>query len=238
MRKLLFLAITASLFAFSTAQEEPMGGPVSQAYREFREKIVEPPYSITAVKQAIAKLKRDRDDNLKMDPARFNRMSIEQRFTYSMIHGETFSQNCDAMPPFVDEEKKIFSFFPGPFGEEAWSEQQLSFLHKNRTRVLALIKSTMNIRHRLGANMKAAIVELKGKEMIPSVIALYKQDHKDHDILTLLMILMKDGKYKPFTSSQSFTKLYGENASYKAFLMANKANQDLIISRAMGYYRS
>lgn len=237
MKKLLIL-LAASLIACSVwAQNEPMGGPASQAYREYRTKTIEPTFSITAVKQKIAKLKRDSDDNLKLSAAEFNRMTVPQRFTYSMIHGEQFSQNCEPMPIIVDEEKKIFAELPGAFDEESWSQQQLDFLHHNRGPVIVLIRRTMQAKHRLGVAMKQAIVELKAKELVPDAVALYKRDRKDHDILTMLNLLMRDAKYPPFMASASFKKLYGSEANYKSSLVASRANQDLVISRALAFYR-
>ena len=96
----------------------------------------------------------------------------------------------------------------------------------------------MKLRQRLGVNLKDAIVELDAVELIPDMIKVYNLKKKDHDILTILMILMKEGSYPDFMNSQSYEKLYGENSNYKGFLMASPENQKLIIDRAMGYYKS
>jgi hypothetical protein len=77
---------------------------------------------------------------------------------------------------------------------------------------------------------------MKDKKMIPFLIKTYNIDKKDHDILTVLMLLMKENQYKPFLASQSFRKLYGEEASYQAHLELNKANEELILKRAMDFY--
>lgn len=50
------------------------------------------------------------------------------------------------------------------------------------------------------------------------------------------MILMVEGKYKPFMVSASYKKLYGNEDSYKVFIHSNRANQDLILSRVMAFY--
>jgi hypothetical protein len=87
-------------------------------------------------------------------------------------------------------------------------------------------------------NLKNAILETNAVELIPDLIGIYRIHNKDHDILTVLMLLMKEGKYPEFMKSTSFTKLYGENANYKAYLQASSANQKLIIDRAMAFYKS
>ncbi len=62
-------------------------------------------------------------------------------------------------------------------------------------------------------------------------------DHKDLDILTVLINLMYDAKYPPFVSSPSYAKLYGPGSIY-GFLQYNKANEELIIKRAMDLFNS
>ena len=53
-----------------------------------------------------------------------------------MIHGESFSQNCDAMPPIQDEHKKIFSYLPDAFDEFAWSDRQSVFFKDNKDSIM------------------------------------------------------------------------------------------------------
>jgi hypothetical protein len=103
---------------------------------------------------------------------------------------------------------------------------------------MALIKESTDRSKRMGANYKTAIVEINGREMIPYIIEVYNRDRKDRDLLTLLMLLMKNNEYKPFMDSQSFRKLYGDNANYYSYLDYNKANEDLIIKRAIDYYNT
>jgi len=140
------------------------------------------------------------------------------------------------MPPILEEHKKIFGYLPDAFDEYSWSERQANFMTSNKDSVIALIKESANRSRRLGVNYKMAIVEMNAKEMIPFLISFYKTDKKDHDILTVLMLLMKKSEYKPFMASASFKKLYSEEASYQAYLDFNKANEDLILKRAMDFY--
>ncbi|MNQ73766.1 hypothetical protein D3C85_885090 [compost metagenome] len=106
----------------------------------------------------------------------------------------------------------------------------------HRDSVLAFISASVKRANRVGLNYKAAIVAVNGKEMIPFLIETYKQERKDYDLLTVLMLLMKKGEYKPFMTSASFVKLYGSKSTYLSFIDFNKANEELIISRAMAFY--
>lgn len=209
--------------------------PASQAYHKFRLKSTIPPYGLAKVKAIVAKVKIDDEDAVMPSRKDYEGMSLREKFTYHMICPETYSQNCDAMPPILDEEKKIFGNLPDVFNEAEWSDRQVKFLVNNRDSVMSIIKESVNRTKRVGLNYKAAIVEISGREMIPYLVDIYKLDRKDHDILTVLMLLMKKGKYKPFLNSSSFEKLYSANSDYLSFLNGNLANEELIITRALRY---
>lgn len=233
----LVLLATASVFAQDPNQIKTSAA--SKRYAAYRQVETDPPYALSKVKAMVKKIKEDSEMNRRLPDAAFNAMSFDEKFTYCMIHGEDFSQNCAEMMPIVDEEKKIFGYFPGAFNDEAmWSERQTKFMHDNRARVIAMIRSTMNAKHRVGTNLKSAICELNAVELIPDLITIFNRDHKDLDILTVLMILMKEGKYQPFLDSATFKKLYGPDATGDNFIMANSANRKLTIDRAMAFYKS
>ena len=208
----------------------------SQAYHDFRIKTSIPPYGLGKVKAIIQKIKSTDDENLKLNNKEYMALSFREKFTYHMIHAETYSQNCDAMPPIQDEQKKIFGYLPDAFNEYSWSERQSNFLTSNRDSVIALITESANRSKRLGVNYKMAIAEMNAKQMIPFLVKFYNTDKKDHDILTVLMLLMKKNEYQPFMSSASYKKLYGDEANYQAYLEFNKANEALILKRAMDFY--
>jgi hypothetical protein len=238
MKYFLFLAALLSSF-FLNAQEEEVwkeASPESQAYHQYRIKETMPPYGLPKVKALIAKIRSTEDEDLKLNHKEYETLTLREKFTYHMIHAESFSQNCDAMPPIQDEQKKIFGYLPDGFDEYSWSERQVNFLKKNKDSVLTLIKESVGRSKRIGANYKQAIVEMNAKEMIPFLIKTYNTDKKDHDILTVFMLLMKNNNYKPFMASASFKKLYGEEASYQAYLDFNKANEELILKRVMDFF--
>ncbi|HMR92144.1 MAG TPA: hypothetical protein PKC69_07510 [Chitinophagaceae bacterium] len=232
----IFFCIPLSLAAQDEYEwKEP--GPQSKAYHASRMKNTTPPYSLQKIKALISKIEFNEEEEFDgLSREAFEKLSLREKFTYSMLHAESYSQNCDAMPPIQDEHKKIFGYLPEAFDEHYWSERQLKFLADNRDSVIALLTESINRTKKIGLNYKHAILEIKAWEMIPLLVKTYKIKSADLDILTLLMQLMKEGEYQPFLESASFTKLYGEDASYLSYLNFNKANEELIIKRAMDFY--
>ncbi len=208
----------------------------SQAYSLYRDYIVEPTFSLAKVKAAIKKIKANDEGEEKVTKKVWDAFTNKEKFTYSMIHPEAFSQNCDAPPPIEDEHKKLFPNLPDANFEADLSDRQIAFLKKNKDSVLSWIKQFSNTKKRVGLNFKEVIVMLKDKSIIPFLTEIYLKNRKDHDILTVLLLLMKEAKYSPFIKSQMHEKLYGPEATWIAFIMANKANQDLIIKRATDFY--
>ena len=233
---LFFFALTTAF-----AQDMPATSKASEAYRTHRETITKPSFGLAKVEALIKKYKlRDSsDDSAKLPAKEFGKLTTAEQFTYHMIFGEAFSQNCDAMPIFVDEEKHIYAYPPSAFQDErGWTEQQLEVIKKSRNAFLPLLQKSI-LRGKIGCNLKQAIIELHAYELIPTICDVYKKKRYDHDILSVLMILMKDGKFAPFMESASYKKLYAdEESSYQSFLVANRENQDLIMSRATAYYAS
>jgi hypothetical protein len=91
--------------------------------------------------------------------------------------------------------------------------------------------------HRVGINYKHVIVKINATEMIPLLISTYNIDKKDHDLLTVLNLLMLNNKYQPFMTSESYRKLYAkEDSRWEAHLTFNDANEALIIQRATEFY--
>jgi hypothetical protein len=209
----------------------------SQAYHKYRQHLSYPSYSFDKINAMIRKqVLTDSEDNLVLKEKAYASLSLREKFTYNMIHAESYSQNCDAEPPIQEEQKKIFSNLPDAFYEYSWSERQEKFFTGNKDSVVALIKECVSKNNRIGVNFKLAIVEMNAREMIPFLIKIYNIEKKDHDILTLLMLLMKGSEYKPFLISASYKKLYGDDTSYGAYIMYSKANEDLILKRATDFY--
>ena len=233
MKNYLFIALM--FCSFHVAAQE------SADYHNYRTRMSVPPYELVKVKKLVAGLKtvlEEGDEGHQTMPDKiYNSLSLREKFTYNMIHAENFSQNCDVF--FMENEhKKIFGHLPDIFGESNWSERQYKFLKENRDSVMALIKESVLRSKRMGANYKQAIVEINGWEMIPFLISTYNTDRKDHDILTVLMLLMEKNKYPDFVASASYKKLYSSDAQYDAYIELNKPNEDLILQRADNFFKS
>lgn len=241
MKKLLCLVVAIATVTCALPQNGyPKPTAASRRYHESRFEITEPAFGLAKVKALIAKIKPDSESNARLSNKQYDALSFDEKFTFNMIHMEDSSQNCDAMPGIENEQSKIFAFCPDAFdAEEVWSERQVDFLKKNRPRVIGLLRSTINTRHRVGANLKQAINLLQARELAPDLVTAYRRAGQDHDILTLLMILMKDAKYKPFLSSPLYKKLYAdENSSYKAYIAASPANIRMITDQALAFSKS
>jgi hypothetical protein len=239
--KYYFLPLLLSLITcYSYSQDENPYKPASaasEAYSHYRNFVSEPPYGLKKIKPLVSKLMPDEAETEKLGQATYLSLSLREKFTYHMIHGESYSQICDLPAPIQDEHKKIFGRLPDMFMEYSWGDRQKQFLRANRDSVMKFIKDCVAKDKRIGVNFKHAIVEINGREMIPFLISTYKIDKKDHDILTVLMLLMKNNEYKEFMVSTSNKKLYGdEMTAYDAYLNFNIPNEELIIKRATDFY--
>ncbi len=231
------LAVLVVSSALAQDVKESDVSPATRRYREYRLQTTEPSFGLRKVKALMKGIKPDQEDNARLASTAYNRLTTAERFTFCMIHPEAMSQNCDGMPWVVDEDRKIFAYPPSP-SDAVWSDRQLSFLHDHRSEVVRLLRTTIRSQSRVGGNLKQAIIEIRAVELIPDLIAAYNRDRKDQDILSTLMVLMKEGKDKPFSASATYRKLYGPDASYQAFVIANPANQKLTVDRATAFYRS
>jgi hypothetical protein len=215
----------------------------SQAYHEMVERNTIPPYSIEKIRVLIGGLEsKDNEDGVTateaLSPGIYASLSLREKFTYHMIHGETYSQNCDVIPPILDEQKKLFGYLSDPFGEYEWADRQKKFFKDNRDTVMSLMTESIRRSHHVGLNYKKVIVDINAAEMIPSLISTYNEKKIDHDILTVLMLLMSKNKYPVFINSVSWQKLYGDSKSnHRGYLDFNTANEQLILQRATDFYK-
>jgi hypothetical protein len=235
----IFLFISQNLFAqddeaWKSASKE------SEAYHQERMTITFPPYGFSKVNDLISKIKESYDETNALDSKVYTGLSLREKFTYNMIHGESYSQICDAMPPIQDEQKKIFGYLPDMFGEYNWSARQKDFFAEHKDSVIAIMKESIARTNKIGLNYKQAIIEMNAVSLIPLLLEIYKKNttRKDLDILTMCMLLMKKNKDGAFLKSASYKKLYSEDSDYLAYLNYNKANEDLIIQRVTAFYNA
>lgn len=211
--------------------------PDDQAYLEFRTKNTNPPYNLDKIEALIEKIKFNEEDETKaLSDNIYASFTFREKFTYHMIHAESYSQICDAMPLPKKSKEKLFGYLYEAFGEYNWSQRQKIFFNENKDSVLFLIKESVLRSKRIGLNYKQAIIELESTEIVPFLIETYNIDKDDKDILTLLMILMKKRKYKPFLFSYLYRKLYEDEYSYESFTDFNQDAEDLIIKLATDFY--
>lgn len=235
---LISLATVTTGFTQEGDYKEP--SKESTTYHEYRMYESRPRFGLKKIEAFMKTMELKESDGdegtEKVKQADYLKLTLREKFTYHMIHGESYSQNCDVTPPIQDEHKKIFAHLPDIFGEHNWSERQIKFLVTNRDSVMQWIKECVRTEKRLGLNLKHALIEINAREMIPFLVTTYKTDKKDHDILTVLLQLMLIGKYKEFMESQSYKKLYAPVVNYDTYLNFNVANEELIIKRATGFY--
>jgi len=229
-----------SVTSFSQPPADTVKSSHSSAYHEWRTRLTVPPYGIEKIRELIKKIKPGSENNEALSAADYNAFSLREKFTYNMIHAESYCRSCDATPPVKDEDKKIFAYLPGAFVGSAWSERQTKFLSSNRDSVIQFMRESMGRTKRAGVNFKQVMLEINAKEMIPDIIATYRANKKvkDLDMLTVLMNLMKDNEYETFLLSGSYKKLYAEETSYKSYLNYSQGNEDLIIKRATDFYNA
>ncbi|MBV8251323.1 MAG: hypothetical protein JO154_01850 [Chitinophaga sp.] len=238
--KRIFLAATMLLSLNAVhAQDYREPSKESEEYNHYRNKVTTPPYGLAKVKALIAGIvDSDNDETSALSPKAYAGLTLREKFTYHMIHAETYAQNCDAVPPIMDEQKKIFGEIPSPFNEKDWSSRQMDWFRDNQDSVVAIIKESALRSKRLGTNYKSVIVEMNAIEMIPFLQEFYLRDKKDHDILTIFLLFMKNNKYEPFLASVTNKKLYGERSDYGSFIDYNSANEALILQRINDFYKN
>lgn len=205
------------------------------------EELTVPPYGLEKIKALVARIptiEGDGDGGIEaLTEKTYAALSLKEKFTYNMVHPETYSQICDPLPAHPNEADRIYATLPDTYGEYDWSERQVNFFKNNRAGLAQLIKEQRTFK----SNLKEAIVEMNATELIPYLIDLYNKEKKDHYILTVLLQLMKNNNYPEFVNSSGYKKLYREPKTEEEYMTAfylvyNKANEDLIIQRATNFY--
>lgn len=201
-----------------------------------------PPYSLAKIQADIGSLRSVDDSSggnftIALSEHAYASYSVREKFTYNMIHAEDYSQMCDILPERTSEKDRIYGQLQEFFGEYSWSERQRTFFKVHRDSVEELMKAVIETSGRAGMNFLDVIVDINAIKMIPFLIDTYHKNNSNHYLLTTLMLLMKNNHYPEFSQSSSYNKLYKrEEDSYSAFIVYNKANEDLIIKRATDFF--
>ncbi len=217
--------------------------PQDSSYYAFREKNSIPPFNRKRIQNLIDKRLKTLPDEALTDYDAgisirdFNSLSFEEKFTYTMIYPEIFSQACAERMFLYDPQNKIFGQLLFVYGGVFWSDRQISFMKKNREKVLGLIQELAAKTHEMGLNYKSAILEINAWESIPFLIDFYRSNPKDKDILTTLLLLLKKAKIPDFERSKIYSKLYGSDVNYDSWINFSEANERYIIETAATYYK-
>src|SRR6185503_2280886 len=83
------------------SQDEERKEPTKEgmSYHDSRLKFTTPPYGLAKVKGLIKGIKFVESEGdlgyRKLDDKKYKNLSLREKFTYNMIHAESYSQNCD-----------------------------------------------------------------------------------------------------------------------------------------------
>jgi hypothetical protein len=238
------LAVKSSPHVQSAAEREAVEAQIRQesTLSPGQADMTIPPFGLKRVEADMEKMRSVDDSNgesftIALSDPIYASYSLSEKFTYNMIHAEGYSQMCEMLPERPDEIGRIYGQLRGFFGEYLWSERQSSFFSANRDSVQLLMQEVIGQNGGVGMNFLSVIVAINAREMIPYLIDTYNKNNRNHYILTTLMLLMQNNKYTEFMQSSSYNKLYNRGTdTYSAFLIYNKANEDLIIKRATNFF--
>jgi hypothetical protein len=235
------LLLPSACLAVSQTPSKTSVSP-SEAHHSYRLYEEAPPYGLDKVRHLITNGKKEDPFEEELAPplttGKFGALSLEEKFTYVMIHPEQFNQACYIALAVNGEEHLIFGRLPGAeTGQQQWSERQIAFLKKNSLQVKELLKKEIVGHDHVGLNVKTAVVEIEAYPLIPAIVDASARNKKDLDLLTVLAILMKDG-YGPFKKTGIYQKLYGPKSNAWAGVPDSVATRQLIVDQALAFYQT
>lgn len=223
--------------------QQPTIDTAAYEYHSQRMANTHPDYHLQKLQQmiAVAPTKgRERFGPPKaITPKAYLALSLREKFTYNLYEEESWSQVCSNYPYVREEAKKLFAFLPRASQEFCWSDRQIAFFRDNRDSVIILLTESINDLGRVGLNYKKVIVDINAKEMIPLLINTYNRSKTDHDILTVLMLLMRDNKYPSFMGNAFYDRFYGDgrvSPLLAVHIDLDPATEQLILSQAADFY--
>jgi hypothetical protein len=200
-----------------------------------------PPFGLAKVESSIQQLGKFKyGAATALSQSQYDALTIMEKFTYNMIHEESFSQMCSMLPRQDSGAARIYGHLPRLTGEYSWSARQFDFFKKNRDTVARLIKEVIDKDGGAGLNLLDVIVLINAKELIPVLIDKERRHPYNHYILTTLMLLLTTNLDSDFLASAQYARLYGTGqageSAYTAFLPYTKANEELILRQAAKFY--
>jgi hypothetical protein len=164
-------------------------------------------------------------------------LDICSRIGYAVHYPETFYQTCRA--PEEDEVNTIYGVHPASIDDLEISQQQVQAIAKDREGAIECIHACMHNSGPIHHNLKQVILELDAYELIPDVRHAYRNGNsEDPHLLTLLVELMRKGKYVPFTTSVQGMQLEAVGTlRYRPNIPATEANINAILTLATAYHQ-
>lgn len=241
MKNCLYILVAISLAVTAYGQEDEVFVRTNESLVHYNDRrdITMPSYGLKKVLALIRQAEKDRPGTgTTLSPKVYSTLSLREKFTYHMINGESYSQNCNGPVIIQDEDKKILARLPDIFGVNDWGGRQWDFFKDHRDSVIRFMTTQAVTAVRIGANFKWVIERLNATEMIPLLITTYRNaGKKDHDLLTVLALLMRDNKYQPFLSSGLYQQLYeSKQSSLRAYIDFSASNEAQIIQYATDFY--
>jgi hypothetical protein len=218
----------------------------NSSYVEDRLKNTIPSYNLSKIEILIAKSMSlnnlETKDTDKIDfylsEKDFNKLTIKEKFTYTMAYPEIKSSNGIPDSINIYKENKIFGMLPSTANYPKWSIRQKKFLNQYRKNIQEFIQESSSKNQHMGLNLKNALLEINAVESIPFLINFYKStDKNDKDLLTVLMLLVKKGKYYPFVRSNVYRQLYNDNVNFwESYIDYSDINEEYILKTAHNFY--
>jgi len=171
-----------------------------------------------------------------LSPGAYGKLSLRERYVYHISYPEDYVQICGGLPVGGDSDKigaQLPFFYQRVY---QWSRRQDQFFRDNKDSVLAWIADDVQHCSRVGLNYKHAIIVCGDKKVIPLLIATYQREKVDHDILTVLLLMMQKAKYPLLLRSNLYTALYGPQSNRRSEIVASPDNEKAILALAKEYY--
>ncbi len=179
------------------------------------------------------------EDGRGITKAEFATLNAKELLEYCTKYPESFTQICADDIPVQDEQKKILPYLAESMNEYNLSERQVKALKAKQGAIIKLIFDCGAKEKRIGNNFKQILLSINAVKAIPELIKTYNANSKkDVDILTLLMLLMNENKYKPFLQSAIYKNLYDneDESTYQSHIDFNKSNEKFILQTATKYF--
>jgi hypothetical protein len=159
--------------------------------------------------------------DIRLSDGEFRSLSPLEKFIYAHKYPESSMQTC-GLYDMARDMSLIPANIPYLFDGERMSERQIKSLQDNRDSTMDYLSNCIDFYSHIPLGYKKTIIEINGWEFIPSILSLEEKMNrrdtgtvKDPYIYSLLMVLMKNNKFKDFIATTTYKKLYGESASYR-----------------------